>query len=314
MKWIKKGHIFKPNGNFNWSTSHAQIPRALVLEDRVRIFYATRFFKNKLPISQTSYIDVDKKDLSKIIDVCETPSLNLGSKGSFSEFGIHPTMLINKNNNTHFFYQGWQRGKNYPYQTEIGLALSNDNGKSFKKKGNTPVLGISKFDPYYVNGVFIIENKEHYNMFYSSGKKWVNSDSGKKESVYQIKSATSKDLVNWSINDNFIIKEKFSNECQNSATVVKINNSYHMWFCYRKALDFRNKLNGYRIGYAISNDLVNWHRDDKKSGIDVSENVNDWDYEMVCYPYVFHLDNRIIMLYSGNKFGEAGFGYAEMKL
>ena len=117
MKWIKKGHIFKPNGDFYWSKSHAQIPRAIVLKDRIRIFYATRYLNNNLPISQTSYIDVDKKDLSKVIYVHDKPSLSLGNKETFSEFGIHPTMLINDNDSIlNFFYQGWQRGNKYPYK------------------------------------------------------------------------------------------------------------------------------------------------------------------------------------------------------
>ena len=68
MKWLKRGHIFKPKNEFDWSMNYAQIPRPLILQDRIRIFYATRYYDaNNLPISQTSYIDVDKINLTKVL-------------------------------------------------------------------------------------------------------------------------------------------------------------------------------------------------------------------------------------------------------
>lgn len=314
MKWEKKGHIFKPKDKqFTWSNSYAQIPRPLVLKDRLRIYYATRFFDdNNSPISQTSFIDVDLEDLSKILYVHNKPSLALGYEKSFSEYGIHPTMLISKQNFTYFFYQGWQRGTKYPYITEIGLAKSFDEGLNFSKLGEKPIFGKSKNDPYYVNGVFIILKEDKYYMFYSSGKKWV-KELDKFESVYQIKCAVSSDLINWSTDNDFCIQPKFENECQNSASVIYFNNMYHMWFCYRPALNFRNLNRGYRIGYAYSSDMLEWIRDDSKAGIDVSKE-DTWDSEMICYPYVLKINDKIIMLYSGNYFGKSGFGYAELKI
>ncbi len=42
-----------------------------------------------------------------------------------------------------------------------------------------------------------------------------------------------------------------------------------MYFVYREGLNFRTvKGRGYKIGYAYSNDLINWTRDDNMSGID----------------------------------------------
>ena len=313
MKWIKKGHIFKSNNKFEWSKDYAQVPRPLVLNDRIRIFYATRFFDtNNLPISQTSYIDVDKKDLSKILHIHNEPSLELGNENSFSQYGIHPTMLVQQNKITYLFYQGWQRGRKYPYITEVGVAKSYDNGLTFIKEGKNPIISKSTINPYYVNGVFFLQKENKYHMFYSSGKEWIKVKN-KFESVYQIKSAISSDLINWKMNNEFIIKPKLENECQNTATVIYLNNKYHMWFCYRPALDFRNADRGYRIGYAYSDNMLEWTRDDTKSGIDIST-YESWDSQMVCYPYVFELDKKILMLYCGNYFGKSGFGYAELEI
>ena len=83
-----------------------------------------------------------------------------------------------------------------------------------------------------------------------------------------------------------------------------------MFFCYRYSLNFRGKERGYRIGYAYSDDLKIWIRDDSKAGIDVSD--DGWDSEMISYPHVFEFDGKIYMLYLGNQVGRYGFGLAEL--
>jgi len=87
---------------------------------------------------------------------------------------------------------------------------------------------------------------------------------------------------------------------------------YNMFFCYRHPDDFRtNRNKGYRLGYAWSSDLVNWNRDDSKSGIDGSE--SGWDSDMQCYPHLFLCDGRVYLLYNGNEFGKNGFGLAVLE-
>jgi hypothetical protein len=93
--------------------------------------------------------------------------------------------------------------------------------------------------------------------------------------------------------------------------VIFANGKYHMFFCYRYSLDYRGRAKGYRIGYASSTDLVTWHRDDAKAGLDVSS--EGWDAEMVSYPHVFQLDGRTLMLYLGNEVGRHGFGLAVLE-
>ena len=85
-----------------------------------------------------------------------------------------------------------------------------------------------------------------------------------------------------------------------------------MFFCYRQPSYFRkNRDRSYRIGYAFSDDMVDWVRDDSKVGIDVTE--GSWDSDMLCYPHAFHCDNKIYLLYNGNEFGKCGFGLAQLE-
>ena len=83
-----------------------------------------------------------------------------------------------------------------------------------------------------------------------------------------------------------------------------------MFFCYRYSEDYRGHSKGYRIGYAHSADLVTWTRDDARAGITVSE--IGWDSEMVSYPHVFSIDDRVYMAYLGNGVGREGFGLARL--
>jgi hypothetical protein len=89
------------------------------------------------------------------------------------------------------------------------------------------------------------------------------------------------------------------------------NGKYHMFFCYRYSEDYRSKAKGYRIGYAHSDNLTDWIRDDAKAGIDVSE--EGWDSEMISYPHVFELDGKIYLAYLGNQVGREGFGLAMLE-
>ena len=75
-----------------------------------------------------------------------------------------------------------------------------------------------------------------------------------------------------------------------------------MYFVYRYALDFRDDPErGYRIGYAHSDDLFSWTRDDANAGITYSN--EGWDSKMAHYPHVFELDGKWFMYYNGNDLG-----------
>ena len=66
------------------------------------------------------------------------------------------------------------------------------------------------------------------------------------------------------------------------------------------------------MGYAWSDDLLNWTRDDT----DLWEKSarGGWDSDMQCYPHAFEVCGKYYLLYNGNEFGRYGFGLAEIKL
>lgn len=172
-------------------------------------------------------------------------------------------------------------------------------------------MSSSLHEPFLVGDAFVAVYGDTYHMWYIYGTKWKKflKDEAP-DRIYKIGHAESEDGISWQKEARQLIADKLnSDECQALPTVIYHNNKYHMYFCYREAVGFRkNAANSYRIGYAYSENLVNWTRDDDNVGIDVSE--DGWDSEMMCYPHVFKNDGEIYMLYNGNEFGRFGFGLA----
>ena len=313
MKWNKKGLIFSPNNNFPWMYSHAQCPFPVDFGDFIRIYFATRESYNKgVCRAFGGFVDVEKHDLKKVIRVSSQPLMDLGGIGEFDEFGSMPISVIKHNGEFYLYYVGWSRGFSVPYDWEIGFAKSSD-GERFIKIGKGPLMGPTLQEPYLNSTPVVYKfSDDNWLMFYHSGERWIKVGE-KLESQYTIRKATSKDGINWQREAVSIIPKKVNNECQTTPAIMLLNGIYHMFFCYREGLDFRqDRTKSYRIGYAFSKDLISWQRDDSKVGIDVSE--NGWDSQMIEYPHIKKINDKYVMFYCGNDFGKGGFGYAELEI
>jgi sucrose-6-phosphate hydrolase SacC (GH32 family) len=306
LKWEKKGRIIYPGDNYKYIKSHAQIPTVLVLADRMRIYFATRPLAG---ISMTTFIDVEINNPCNIIYVHDKPILDLGNPGMFDEHGIMPNHVMRLSNEIYLYYVGWSRRKSVDYSNWIGLATSDDNGMTFSKKFLGPIVDRTPFETLSANGIFTMMHSGRWYMWYASGTNW-KKIGNKWEHLYELRSGYSNDGINWSRNNERILENKIPDEANTRPSVIKIDDKWHMWFCYRGSDDFRDGKGAYRIGHACSNDLLHWNRDDEKAGIDVSP--DGWDSTMIAYPYVVRAKEKIYMFYNGNGFGQSGFGFAEL--
>ena len=313
MKWRKLGLIFNPEEYplpdhcFGFSQS----PQALVLSDRVRIFFSTREKDSTGKyLSHIAFVDFDK-NMQKVLGISKHTVIKLGNLGCFDEHGIFPMNILRDGDRVLAYTSGWNRKVSVSVDASIGLAISHDNGFTFQKYGCGPIMTASLNEPFLVADAFVSKYDNLYHMWYIYGTKWKKFEaSSSPERVYKIAHATSENGIDWHRNGKHIIPDKLnSDECQALPTVFYHKNKYHMYFCYREALGFRTqKDKAYRIGYAYSNNLIDWVRDDINTGIDVSK--DGWDSQMQCYPHTFALNGKIYMLYNGNEFGRSGFGLA----
>lgn len=314
-KWVKLGKVFDPAevGGRPWLKEFAQAPCALVLRDVVRVYFSCRPAPdaNGQYVSRSAFVDLDRRDLFRIVRVAEQPILQLGDTGSFDEFGTYPVSVIQHRDGLHAYYAGWTRCESVPFNVAIGCATSRDGGLTFQKVGVGPILSYSQEEPFVLSGPKVRRYGEKWYLWYIAGRKWIVAD-GRPEPIYKIRMATSHDGEVWTKHNRDLIENRIGvDEAQASPDVFLRNGRYHMFFCYRQSTNFRGRQGGYRIGYAWSADLEEWIRDDSKAGIDVSK--DGWDSEMVSYPHVFELDGTTYMFYLGNQVGRHGFGLARLE-
>jgi predicted GH43/DUF377 family glycosyl hydrolase len=309
FSWKKLGKIFSPDGRHEWMQDYAQNPSVLILPDRLRAYFTCRPKRDARGFftSVTAFVDLDRKDPTKVIAIPDQPILELGKPGSFDQFGVMPGNAIRVGNQVWLYYVGWTRCEGVPYNHAIGLAISDDNGSTFKRFADGPLLTRTHMEPYIQNSPYCMIDNNVFHMWYSSGIQWLENE-GKMESIYVLMHATSSDGVSWLREGLPFMSYRVESECQTNPTVIKIDERYHMWFCYRCGVDFRNASRGYRIGYAWSDDLKLWNRDDSIGVLEPS--TQGWDSQMVCYPRVEMIDKKLYMFYSGNYFGRDGFGAA----
>jgi hypothetical protein len=308
MDWQKIGLIFKHDQNYFWSKTHAQVPTVDILSDKVwRIYYSTRDESNQ---SRISYFDVEAGNPCHVIYKHDLPILQLGKLGAFDDAGMMPSSVLTVGGVKYLYYTGWNVRKSVPYQNTIGLAISHDNGETYERAGDGPVLGLSLYDPYFIGTASILEEDGLWRNWYATCTGW-EMINGKPEPRYHLKYAESRDGIEWRRHGHVAIDYKDSKEGGLvRASVVREQGRYLMWYARRHMVGYRTEVqHSYRIGYAESNDGVNWVRMDDQAGIEVSD--DGWDSGMIAYPCVVQNENASFLFYNGNGFGQSGIGVAK---
>jgi hypothetical protein len=313
MKWSKKGCIFSPDqfkNEFNGMV-YAQSPQALPIENGVRVYFSTRSVDlSGKYLSHIAFAEFSR-DFKVVRDISSQTVIPLGCLGDFDEHGIFPIHIFKNQDKIFGYTTGWNRRKSVSADASIGLGISIDGGRTFEKIGRGPVLTSSLHEPFLVGDPFVLLIGQVFHMWYISGKRWISSpEATQAERVYKISHAISDDGIHWKRDNLLIVPDSIgADECQALPSVCEVDGIYHMVFCYRDAIGFRTEAGkGYRLGYAYSKDLVHWTRNDQVLGLELTG--EGWDGQMMCYPHLFRLDERIALLYNGNNFGKEGFGLA----
>lgn len=303
MKWEKKGLIYTPPLDGSWRDNSALIPTAFLLNDDIIRNYVS--FRDKEGIGRIGYVDVDVNNPSKVVKISETPVLDIGQSGMFDDNGMILGDLIRVKDKIHMYYVGFQLVKKAKFLAYSGLAISYDNGETFKRHQQTPILDRNDEALYIraIHSVMYEDNK--FKFWYATGNGWENID-GIDYPQYDINYIESADGI--SIKDKGVkcIENDFKNlEYRiGRPRVYKEGKLYIMNFTYGTT-DGR-----YIAGQATSTDGINWSRNDQDLGIELSE--EGWDSIHLSYPSIISTKNTTYMFYNGNNMGEAGFGYAEL--
>ena len=298
MNWCKQGLIFSPSGQYPWMQTHAVCPIPLRLEgDLYRVYFGCRDAQNHPHIG---YVEFDIKAPAKNLKISSEYILGPGPRGYFDDNGVYPGSIVEHEQKLFMYYMGRSNGVPPLYYMCIGLVISEDKGKTFRRLFKAPIMARSEFDPWMVSTPFVMKERGIWRMWYLSGFGWDES-AGNLHSYYHIKYAEATDGIRWERNGLVCIDLNEGETNIASPCVLKEDGIYKMWYSFVAG-------QGYRIGYAESLDGYTWTRKDDEVGIDVSP--SGWDSKEMAYPSVFSHEGKKYMLYSGNGFGREGFGLA----
>jgi hypothetical protein len=308
LSWERQGLLLvPPEGHAHWAT-HAQAPTVLVVDDHCwRVYFSARDAANR---GHLHYADVDPNDGFRLLHLEDRPLLELGSPGSFDAHGIGPSAALRVGSQVWLYYSGISARQDVPYEIAVGLAISDDGGRSFRRACAGPVMARGPYDPFFVSTPFVWQDGHAFRALYSSATRWLREDQ-RWECCYDLRYAESADGLHWTAHPHPALSLTEDEAGLVRPWVVPMRGGYRMWFSRRGGDRFRDRDGqGYRIQSAVSTDGRHWQRDPADIAWSPPPEAADWDAWMQAYPCVVPLGSDWVMLYNGNDFGRGGFGWA----
>ncbi len=308
MRWCKKGFICDCKSfNLSWYKKNSMVPLPFQLDKHtIRIFLT---MCDKQNIGRIGYVDVSAENPSIILGYSKEPLVDIGIDGSFDDNGVVTASLLEDGDRLYMYYSGYQLCVKVPYLIFTGVAVSYDHGHSFiKLTKEVPLLDRVEGEMANRCVPFIIKEGNLYKMWYTAsvGEGWIKGND-KLEPLYNLKYLESKNPLVW--------------DRKAGKTVIDFNNSDEHGICksviwkengiYKIIYSLRHLSKGYRLGYGESIDGINWERMDDQVGITISEKGH-FDDDMICFGERLECNGKIYLFYSGNHYGIAGIGYAEL--
>ncbi len=298
LTWTALGRIFPPPGVElpAWMGGYGAVPFAVDLgQGSARVFFSGRDAQNRAQIGACTVsletLAVDPHSITP------EPLAGSGSPGAFDEHGCSVSCVVRHAGRWLLYYTGWMLGKSVPFYLAAGLAVSDDEGRSFRKYSPAPLLDRCSVDPFLTASPAVLVDEGRWRMWYVSATLWEPRPEGPRHH-YLIKYAESDDGVRWRRDGHVAVPFADAGEhAMGRPHVVRDGDRYRMWFCVRG--------DRYRIAYAESDDGREWRRVEERPPVS-----SDWDAGMQAYPMVLAHGGRWLMFYNGDGYGRTGFGCA----
>ena len=206
----------------------------------------------------------------------DTPVLSPGQPGTWDDYSVGVGAIIKENGIFKMYYQGWHDVNG---EWSVGLATSTD-GIQWQKK-DVPVLTPSS-NENQLGPWSIMKINNLYYLYYTN----------RDYPYYSINLAISQDGINW-------------NEYENNP-ILKVTKEWEGMGVYQPSVIYDQgnfemvymSSNANAFGYAVSNDGINWKKDDNP--IFTQQNIyNNWSNRII-YPDYHKFDNEYWLYYSGD--------------
>ena len=226
------------------------------------------------------------------------PVLNVSGANTFDGIALWTPNVYSDGSGYHMWYSGGLT------ISGIGYATAPDP-TSWCRQSSSPVLvkgGAGAWDQDYAYLPVVIRNDSLYQMWYTG-----RSASG----IVQTGYATSTDGLNWSKYPNNPVLAagapgRWDAGGASAGSVIYADGQYHMWY-----FNWANPISDIKIGYATSNDGINWTK--HAANPILWPGASGWDGKNVWFPTVIKDGHRYRMWYTGTPRGttQDRLGYAE---
>jgi hypothetical protein len=293
VTWRKLGRVYE---------SQAYCPTPLALDDGDRIRVLCAFLDSKR-IGRCGWVDVEGQRPDRVLAVSERPVLDVGAPGAFDEHGVTPLSVVRlPDGRLRLYYAGWQRGGGVRYTLFTGAARSDDDGLSFERVSEAPILDPSADELYMRTGVHVRPAGEGWRMWYSGGSEWVGVGEDAKPR-YALRHLRSDDGLAWARAGEVCLEPEPDELGFGRPCVIERDGHLRMWYSRRTVAE------GYELGYAESPDGLHWRRLDERAGLERGA-AGEWDSEMFGLSCLLETDHGTLLFYNGNGYGATGFGVA----
>jgi predicted GH43/DUF377 family glycosyl hydrolase len=301
--WKRLGMVYCAGGDQPWRKSHAYVPTPFRLSDEIIRIYAA--FLDESQVGRVGYVDVRADNPLQVIAVSEHPVLEIGQPGAFDDHGVTPMTVVRSGSELLLYYTGWQLSDRVRYFLLTGLARSRDGGLTFARTSRVPILERSDAELTVRTAAHVMFHRGRWRMWYIAGSDTIMVN-GKQVPTYDMRYLESADGLAWGAEGKVVMAPEGSDEYGfGRPYVVEAENGFEMWY------SVRTRSRGYHLGYARSDDGLQWVRLDHLVGLQPTE--SDWDSQMQAFGAVVDCKHGRYLFYNGNDFGRTGFGVARWR-
>ena len=303
MRWQKLGLVARCDESRAWSRSHVMVPTPFLASDgTLRIYYTSLDEQGR---GRPGYLELDPEDPIQVTYQTKEPLLDLGIPGCFDDSGVVVTSALEEpGGRVILYYVGFELLTTVRYRLLTGIAISDDGGRSFVRYSETPALERLPDELAFRGGPYVLSDSGHYRMWYAAGSGWTEID-GKSMPVYELRTLVSDDPLRWDGGGQACLELGSDEHGFGRPYVVRRRAGWEMYYSIR-----RRSLGAYRLGFARSDDGLEWTRSDNELNLDVSS--DGWDSEAIMYAAVVDLPGGTYCFYNGRDFGREGVGVAKL--
>ena len=300
IRYSRLGRIFGPD---SFASSQSPItytsnPVVIQMQNSIfRIYFNSRDSQNR---SNVWSVDFDFESL-KVIQNSLRVQIEIGiNTPKYCRAGISLGSDFSLDNQRYIGFMGWYLPDRAHWMGEIGR-LEIDEAYNLELIDGSPWIGISKEDPISLSYPAIHQTADGLDVWYGSTHTW---DAGNGEMLHllerrRVTHEFGTEKIAGILPFELGIAQAFSRP-------AILNTDWGTLFSY----SVRGNTDKYRIAFRSLN--ATYKSIQFGEPVSFLPSTEEWESEMVEYPYLVTYKGEVYMFYNGNRFGKSGVGLARI--